>query len=183
MLPLNLPTKQALKALHCLAGHSDRWILASALSACSGVPTPTLSKVMGQLVHAEIVDAKRGHRGGYRLLIDPTRLSLATIAAALGGAPRRGPCAIASGDCDPRHPCPLHDHWREALDRTHAQLSRTTLAQYVEWRVAREEELACPPQQAESEDPGAYEQDQPGGARVTWSDPSTPNPLPRGERQ
>jgi Rrf2 family protein len=97
------------------------------LAAFTAVPTPFLLKVMRPLVVAGLVDAKKGHHGGFRLARTAEEIRLADILAAVG-IEADGACAFGWGRCNATHPCPLHGAWTVLKQRFDSWADETTLA-------------------------------------------------------
>ena len=78
------------------------------LSARTGIPAPTVNKLVGQLVRAQILASSRGVSGGVRLAREAADISLADIVEAI-----EEPIALTTClDADVRHRCVLDDHCR-----------------------------------------------------------------------
>jgi len=73
----------ALKALLELALDPPRWQSVSALAEAQDLPGPMLEQLMLKLRRAELVEARRGRQGGYRLRRPPAAVPLAAILAAV----------------------------------------------------------------------------------------------------
>ncbi|MEO1001583.1 MAG: Rrf2 family transcriptional regulator [Cyanobacteria bacterium J06638_7] len=76
----------ALKALLELAGDPAQWRSTHALAAAQRLPQPMLEQLLLQLRRAGLLDARRGRMGGYRLALEPGRITVAAVLAALGEA-------------------------------------------------------------------------------------------------
>jgi FeS assembly SUF system regulator len=70
------------------------------LAEKTGIPEPTVSKVLKTLAREKLVDSVRGAAGGYRLSRHAQDLSLCDIIEAV-----EGPIAIASCVTDAEEPC------------------------------------------------------------------------------
>ena len=115
---------------------------ARGLAASAGVPLPTVAKILKALAHptpdgGPLLVSHRGVGGGFALVRDPERISVAEVIAAL-----EGPIAIteclgeAPGTCELEAGCPVRSNWdrinrvvREALERLSiAEMARPLLS-------------------------------------------------------
>lgn len=101
---------------------------AADLSRATQVPVHYLSKVLRRLVHARLLVSQKGHGGGFVLARPARKIRFADVLAAVDEAPRGGHCAFGWGECDERHPCPLHPAWSKLNDALTSWADRTTLA-------------------------------------------------------
>jgi len=98
------------------------------LSEVTGIPTPYLSKILRRLVVAGLLTSQKGHHGGFSLAKPPSRLRFEQILVATDYEPDPERCAFGWGECDPKHPCPLHPAWSELNEAYGEWARRTTLA-------------------------------------------------------
>jgi len=126
-----------------LEGFSPKDICSSA-----GVPEAFVRKSLVALAKARILSGTPGPGGGYRLLHDPSDVSLLDIVLAVDGdrafdecplgvrcdGPSDGKtafvcatCVLAEPNCGLDHLCPMHALWREARELIVSRLRTTTL--------------------------------------------------------
>lgn len=129
MFGLSSSSSYAVLALSSLAGAGDSWILARNLSAAIDAPLPYLSKILHGLAGAGIVEAKRGYRGGFRLLREPEQLTVGEIVIAVEGPDFLEGCLLGKAECSDRRACPAHAFWGLERERIRDQLQRMTLAE------------------------------------------------------
>jgi Rrf2 family protein len=114
MLPLLHTTTYALRALACVARHSDRCFSVRRIAQCSGVPIAYLMKIMRQLESAGWVRIQRGRRGGVRLRRSAAALRLYDVCRVLETDFVPAGCPFRLAFCDGRGSgCPLHDFWMQ----------------------------------------------------------------------
>jgi Rrf2 family protein len=129
----------ALRALLELALDPPRWRSGPDLARVQGLPAPMLEQLLLRLRRAELVEARRGRQGGYRLARPAASIPLAAILAAVESRvvppARPGPTlATDRGDRDdPPDPGAevtgaLQRRLRQALDR---ELDRLTLEELL----------------------------------------------------
>ena len=100
---------------------------AAVMARVLGIPGTYLAKVLQRLAREGILDATRGSRGGYRLAVDPARLTVATAVAPFQELRARETCLLG-GVCDLDHPCSAHAR-RSAWNAAALEiLEHTTLA-------------------------------------------------------
>ena len=85
----------------------------SELAEVTGIPAPTVAKVLKTLVRADVVVSVRGARGGYRLAAPPAEINVAQIVSALEGPIAITDCTDASVDapCARDARCGLRPNW------------------------------------------------------------------------
>lgn len=120
----------ALRAMAALCAVEGKDALrASEISERTDVPVAYLSKVLRRLVVAGLVEARRGHGGGFTLARPARKIQVAEVLAAVDvnlGAKR---CAFGWSACSDEHPCPLHPIWRELRERLRTWSEGTRLDQ------------------------------------------------------
>lgn len=129
MFGLSSSSSYAVLALSSLSGAGDSWILARDLAAAIEAPLPYLSKILHGLAGSGIVEAKRGYRGGFRLLRRADQLTVGEIVIAVEGSDFLEGCLLGKADCSDRRACPAHAFWGMERERIRSQLQRMTLAE------------------------------------------------------
>lgn len=85
---------------------------AADLARDTGLPAPTVSKLLTMLGRSGLLDAQRGAQGGYRLAQDPAEVSVADIIAAIEGPIALMDClSDTSPDCGVEPFCPTRTNW------------------------------------------------------------------------
>lgn len=93
------------------------------IAAATGVPEPTVAKVLKALAAAGLVTSQRGARGGYRLAQPLSEVSVAAVVTAIDGPIALTACVEGSSvGCEAECTCPVRGRWdlvnfaiREAL--------------------------------------------------------------------
>jgi Rrf2 family protein len=97
------------------------------IACATGIPEPTVAKVLKMLAGAGLVVSQRGARGGYRLGRPLAAIPVADVIEVLDG-----PIALAScvdgGGCDSAMLCPMHGRWDPVNDAIRTALHGITLA-------------------------------------------------------
>jgi FeS assembly SUF system regulator len=82
------------------------------LASESGVPLPTVSKILKLLSQAGLLTSTRGVKGGYTLSRLPQEISVAEIILALEGPIAVTECGVAPKSCELELNCPCSNNWR-----------------------------------------------------------------------
>lgn len=113
-------------------------VSAAELAAETGLPAPTVQKLVSKLTGAGLLRSVRGAGGGLQLARPAAAISLADIVEAVEGPIALTAC-VEGQDCAVDHNCAVRPHWpmvNAALRGALAQISLNQLAQAKE--VARE---------------------------------------------
>ncbi len=135
MLSLSQTAGYAILALSCLDG--ERWVLAQELAERTAVPKPYLSKILHSLARAQVILAKRGYRGGFRLGRPADQISLLDIVEAVDGTAWIGRCLLGLDRCSDERACPTHEFWKHERARIHDLLQKISLHHVAEFERER----------------------------------------------
>lgn len=130
-------------ARHCGSGsHVDpvtgkpARVSAAQLAAETGLPAPTVQKLVGKLATAGLLRASRGAGGGLKLARPAAAITLADIVEAVEGPIALTSCAEhGSHDCALEGRCGVRPHWgvvNEALRGALADVPLTRLTQLTQ---------------------------------------------------
>ena len=129
MIKISRLADYAVVILSALAGQPEHSASASALAEATGLPEPTVAKVLKALVRAEILDSVRGAAGGYHFKAEPEKLSVADIVTAIDGPIALTSCVEPeSGDCSISGRCALNGRWDVVNDAVRSCLEQITLS-------------------------------------------------------
>jgi len=103
-------------------------VTARALSEQTGLPRPTVGKILKDLAHAGLVTSRRGQGGGYRLARPATEISLAEVVDALDGPVDLTCCSEATESCALTMDCPVREPFEEVSRVVHDALAARTIA-------------------------------------------------------
>ena len=130
---LNKPAEYALRAMTYLARlEPGTRILTRDLAEAIKVPAPYLSKIMRRLTESGILDAKKGHHGGFVLARPPTEVRFIDILRAVDFEPTADHCLFGMGSCDTQNPCPLHHEWSILKGQIEQWATKHTLGDSLE---------------------------------------------------
>jgi FeS assembly SUF system regulator len=125
------------------------------IAAATGVPEPTVAKVLKALASANMVLSQRGAHGGYRLARPLTAISVADVIAAVDGPIALTACVEGgAGGCDVQNMCAVKGRWDLVNDAIRNALLGITLAEMRSASVPpafRAQPAATPPQHAGAE--------------------------------
>jgi FeS assembly SUF system regulator len=108
------------------------------IAAATGVPEPTVAKVLKALAGANLVASQRGARGGYRLARPIRAISVADVIAAVDGPIALTACVEGgAGGCDVESMCAVKGRWDLVNGAIRAALTSITLADMREASVPR----------------------------------------------
>lgn len=138
---LTTTSKYALRALVALTDtHAPDYLPGRTLSETIDVPANYLSKVLGALAAAGLVQAVRGRGGGYRLARPAAEISLMEAVEVFEGFRSRPSCILGIHDvCSDDVPCSAHASFRDVRARWIAFLEETSVAD-----TARMERVLAP---------------------------------------
>ncbi len=99
----------------------------------TGIPIPTVAKLMKGLNKAGLVASRRGAGGGYFLGRAAVGITLADVIQAVEGPIALTACADTSDEqCSIESVCPVQGKWNRANTAVRLALSEVTLADMVE---------------------------------------------------
>lgn len=99
------------------------------IAITTGVPEPTVAKVLKALASAGLVTSQRGARGGYRLAQPLSAISVAAVVTAIDGPIALTACVEgSSAGCDAECHCPVRGRWDLVNIAVREALSAITLA-------------------------------------------------------
>ncbi len=128
MFRINKLTDYAVVLLVDMA-RAERVRAAHDIAAETGVPLPTVAKVMKALVRGGLVRSTRGASGGYVLARPAARIAVADIIEAVEGPIALTDCVEGAEDsCDREVFCPMAGHWNRANAAVRQALDGITLA-------------------------------------------------------
>jgi FeS assembly SUF system regulator len=127
MFRLSKLTDYAVVVLIRLSRSSGEIQTSPGIAAATGIPEPTVAKVLKTLAGASLVASQRGARGGYRLGRPLEGIKVAEIIEALDGPIALTSC-VDGGGCDSATLCPLHGRWDPVNEAIRTALNHITLA-------------------------------------------------------
>jgi FeS assembly SUF system regulator len=129
MIRLNRLTDYGIVVLSQLGRDQELVRTAPQLAHETGVPLPTVAKLLKILAADGIITSHRGAAGGYALSRAPEAISVAEIIASLEGPIALTACVEGSGNhCDVESLCPMRGNWEKVNRAIRQALEGLTLA-------------------------------------------------------
>ena len=102
------------------------------LALTSGLPVPTVSKVLKAIAQDGLLESQRGTKGGYALTRPAAEISVADIIRALEGPIALTECTEAEGgSCDIEPSCPTRTNWVRINDAVTGALEGISLSEMM----------------------------------------------------
>jgi len=100
------------------------------IAAATGVPEPTVAKVLKALACGGLVQSQRGARGGYRLARPLCAISISDVIAVVDGPIALTACVDGgAGGCDVESICAVKGRWDLVNSAIRGALATITLAE------------------------------------------------------
>ena len=131
MLRVSKLTDYATVVMTVLAEAPARVHSAQELADRARLELPTVSKLLKQLTHTDLVESFRGVNGGYRLARAPERISIAQIVTAMEGPIGMTECSAHAGLCGHEPHCGVRVNWQRINQAIAQALGRVTLADMI----------------------------------------------------
>jgi FeS assembly SUF system regulator len=130
MLRITKQTDYGIMLMARLAGLPEGRVLStSEAAAWSGLPRPTVSKILKSLARGHLVSSHRGASGGYRLARSPSETTVAGVIRALEGPISMVECGVHAGQCDQESICPARDNWSRINREIEQALERIPISE------------------------------------------------------
>ena len=97
------------------------------ISSATGIPEPTVAKVLKAMAGKGLVTSLRGARGGYRLSRPLGAIPVAEVIEAIDGPIALTAC-VDGGDCESQCLCPMRGRWDPVNAAIRTALGAITLA-------------------------------------------------------
>jgi FeS assembly SUF system regulator len=117
------------------AGRQGHIHNAREVSERSGLPFPTVSKILRSLSGKQLLVSHRGAAGGYSLARPAELISVAEIIRALQGPIAMVQCGAEPGACGQEAGCPTRANWARVSQEVEVALDNIPITDMVaEWR-------------------------------------------------
>lgn len=129
MIRLSKLTDYAIVVMTTMAAPNGARFSAAQLAERTGVPAPTIAKLLKLLTPAGLMVSHRGASGGYVLSRPPADITIADIITALDGPIALTAC-VEGGDatCGVERLCPMRGGWDKLNRAIRSALGSVTLA-------------------------------------------------------
>lgn len=100
----------------------------------TGLPVPTVAKILRLLGRGGLLDSQRGAHGGYILTRPAADISIAEIVRVMEGPVAVTSCVdTSSSDCSVESHCPMRGGWEKINGAINAALEEVTLADMTDY--------------------------------------------------
>jgi FeS assembly SUF system regulator len=128
MFRLNRLTDYAVVVMMQMTHKPQEVYTAPQLATDTGIPLPTVAKLLNALARESLVASHRGALGGYTLSQSGGDITVAEIIQALEGPIALTACVDGSGNhCEVETLCPMRGHWDRVNQAIRGALSQVTL--------------------------------------------------------
>lgn len=120
--------------LMCEMSHADCRLSAQDLASSTGIPVPTVSKILNLLSRGTLLKSHRGIKGGFALTRTPEDISIADIIEAIDGPIALTSCSETSKSCDCGFDdvCSLRPRWQLISGAVRGALQEVSLKELAE---------------------------------------------------
>ena len=130
MLRITIIADYGVGVMACFARHSQGSVMsAAAVADHTGLPAPTVSKILKVLAHAELLVSTRGAHGGYALSRRADAISVADVIESLEGPLSITECADPVRDQCEQECCELRGYWPRVNQIVRGALANVSLSQ------------------------------------------------------
>ena len=131
---LSQKAKYALKALIALAEADGKLLQANEIADAHNIPKKFLDLILLDLRRHQLVDSRRGKKGGYLLGRPAEDIKIGDVVRAIDGALAPIPCASVTAyrpcaDCDDHKACMIRKIMRDVRDAAAGVLDNVSLAE------------------------------------------------------
>jgi FeS assembly SUF system regulator len=131
MLKLSKMTDYATVILSFIAKDKLRVHGAVEIADATGIPLPSVSKILKILVKTKVLSSVRGAKGGYLLAKAPEKITIAFIISALEGPIALTECTTSHKSCEQASGCRIQGNWHMINQRISQALESVTLADLI----------------------------------------------------
>jgi len=118
----------ALKAVLYLAeAEGEELARVEDIAKALDVPRNYLSKILHTLARSGLLSSTRGPRGGFRLGVDASKLTLQRVIDPFDEVVGRSRCLLGRAQCSDANPCAAHARWKDLSASVKAFFSETTV--------------------------------------------------------
>ncbi len=132
-MKLSKSTELAIHGLYQLASDRPNQLLVAEMAESQKVSPSYLAKVFQKLARKGLVNSTRGKKGGFRLAMEPDKISMADVVRAVEAEEPLFDCLKITRCCEEQQgDCVLRKAFEDAEQSMYAALSKTTLADILE---------------------------------------------------
>ncbi len=131
MLRVSKLTDYATLILSVLAKKRPFLAAAIEIADTTGIPLPTVSKILKCLQNGQLLTSVRGAKGGYLLARDPKEITVARIISVLEGPIALTECSLSVDKCHQAPGCAIRPNWHAINRAVYDALEGVTLADLI----------------------------------------------------
>ena len=117
--------------LTTMAKEPERTQSVAEIVSLTGLPVPSVSKLLKRFIRGGLVSSLRGATGGYRLARPPAEISTAQILQAIDGPLGVTECCAHPGVCHHEALCQVRPHWQSVNRAMRQAFEQITLKQMM----------------------------------------------------
>ncbi len=126
MMTLTTKARYAARIMVCLARRGENGPVSRyEIGDAEGISPDYVEQILTMLRAKGLVRSHRGRKGGFSLVRDPEKITLAEVLEAVEGPITLAPCI--GGTCDRESDCPSCGVWREAAEKMNRFFGDTTI--------------------------------------------------------
>jgi len=95
-------------------------------------PRNYLGKLLQSFSRLGLVESQKGLGGGFRLAMDPRKITLLDIVDPIEHIGRLSGCFLGGSSCSETKPCAMHQRWGKVRDQYIQLLKETTIADLIQ---------------------------------------------------
>ena len=104
----------------------------SELAKRLGITVKYLEQIVLKLTKFKLLIGSRGVKGGYKLVKEPNKITVAEILTATGDMPKLAPCLVSDKKCPAKNTCTSIGVWETLSGIIYKYLSKVTLRDLIE---------------------------------------------------
>jgi len=136
-------TDYALRSMLNLAKHYEDEVLSTkAIADEEQISYQFACKILQKLHDAKLVESRMGPRGGFRLSLDPSKITVLQIIEAVQGPVSLSKCLVGAHVCPLQTSCPVRVKLEELQESMNSYLGSITLKELVRSHGAKTQESA-----------------------------------------
>ena len=125
---LHSTSKYAIRIMSYIANNDANMLFhAKNISDELNIPYKFLTKIMSDLVKADLIISVRGRDGGYKIAKDSSTIKVIDIITLFNDETEDDECLLGIGRCDGEEICSMHDKWKEPKNLIKEMFENTSL--------------------------------------------------------
>jgi Rrf2 family protein len=120
-------TEYAVRVLIFMAAKGSDFYSARYLHEKLNIPFKYLSKILTGLVNHGYLISLQGRKGGFKLVDNFEKITVAGIMLAVDGSDKSKDCILGLNNCTDDNPCAMHYFWHENKESIINMMNQTTL--------------------------------------------------------